>query len=182
MLGLRRWRCGVPRGLTLITSVLLLLGATRVASAQTTVTALTGLSFGTIISGTTTTIASSSPSAMSFRIRANVGSAWACRSHCPRHSPASAGWHDAGVVLQHLRVVSGQQCQSCRSSAVQSECGAIGFAALGVVRCVCLGRRIDVAATQSARGQLYGDGGAHHRRDPLRPTCGPCIGRASRGR
>ena len=73
MLGLRRWRCGVPRGLTLITSVLLLLGATRVASAQTTVTALTGLSFGTIISGTTTTIASSSPSAMSFRIRANVG-------------------------------------------------------------------------------------------------------------
>jgi hypothetical protein len=65
----RRWL----RTLTRIGSLVLLFGFARVAHAQTSVTNLTGLSFGAIISGTTTTIAATSASAMSFRIRANVG-------------------------------------------------------------------------------------------------------------
>ncbi|WP_337172783.1 hypothetical protein [Gemmatimonas aurantiaca] len=43
------------------------------AGAQTSVTTLSGLSFGSIISGTTTSVSPTSASAMSFRIRANVG-------------------------------------------------------------------------------------------------------------
>lgn len=66
---LHRWL----RTLALVSSLVLLLGPVRVASAQTQVTALSGLDFGAIISGTTSTIAPTAAQAMSFRIRANVG-------------------------------------------------------------------------------------------------------------
>jgi len=47
--------------------------AGRAVAAQTTVTALRGLDFGSIISGTTTTVAANSSSAMAFRISAGIG-------------------------------------------------------------------------------------------------------------